>query len=208
MASDVATRAIHRYPASSKHDPQWSSPSSKSKQNENRGDPMTSGNRECLQKVISDLEKEAIQRQKRADQSRSVQMSTDLVDFFGSMVIFPALRKTYTGPLKFFDWHNELRHIIGLSYIEHLTRHRKNQIKELMLCMEKIAHEKGISSAHWCSLIFLNVTREPSRESFQKSNFSPKQLLDLKQLAEKSLEKRLSDTVNVLVHAVEKNIYY
>jgi hypothetical protein len=134
-------------------------------------------------------------------------MSTDLVDLFGSMIMLPALRKNYEGPLKFADWHNELRRLIGLSYIEHLTFRRKQQIDELMLCMEKLAVEMGISREHWNSLIFLNVTGEPSREYFKKSYFSHKQLQDLKRLATKSLEKKLSDTVHVLVEAVEKHVY-
>lgn len=207
MSAAVGMRGTHQHPAPPVLVRQVTQPSYDLEKTKTGPTSVSSNNCKDLTEKIAFLKQEAMERQKRANQSKCVQMSTDLVDFFGSMIMLPALRKNYEGPLKFADWHNELRSLIGLSYIEHLTVRRKQQIDKLMFLMEKLAVEMGISREHWHSLIFLNVTREPSREYFKKSYFSHNQLRDLKQLATKSLEKKLSDTVHILVDAVEKYIY-
>ena len=207
MCADVVRQGTHQHPVPPAHGRQLIQPSSNPKKISNGPSSVPSNGREDLTKKIADLKQEAREEEKRAEQSKCVQMSTDLVDLFGSMIMLPALRQNYRGPLRFADWHNELRHLIGLSYIEHLAFQRKQQIDELMLCMEKLAAEMGISREYWHSLIFLNVTREPSREYFKKSYYNHAQLQDLKHLATNSLAKKLSDTVHVLIYAVEKYIY-
>lgn len=208
MSAQVANRGSYQHPVPPSRNYQATDPLFNPKKTQNEQNLPSSERQQDLTGMIVSLKQKAIERQKQDEQSKCVQMTTDLVELFGSMIIVPALRKSYQGPLKFADWHNELRFLINLSYANHLTIHRKQQINELMLCMEKVAEEKGISKAYWNSLIYLNVTTQPSRENFKKTYFDSDRLQYLERLAINSLSKELSDTVHVLIDAASKHLYH
>ena len=125
-------------------------------------DPYSSEN---LDKTLAEARQEYEQRHKRSQLAEYLQLTADLVELFGTKVILPNLPNHYKGSLKFKNWHTDLRNYITWSFCDHLETSWAREIDELMLAMERIAVEKGLTRVQWYNLINLNVNMEVRDET-------------------------------------------
>ena len=156
---------------------------------------------ENLASTVKRLHEEAEMQRKHDELAECVQLTADLVDVFGRKIILPRLRKCYSGPLVFSDWHHDLRHYITLSYVSHLPQYQKTTIFGLMIQMDKIVEYHGISKDQWADLVYLNVTTNP-HEYIPINN---EQLNHIHELAKNSaLNRKLKDAVHALLAALKQ----
>ena len=160
-------------------------------------DPYSSEN---LDKTLAEARQEYEQRHKRSQRAECLQLTADLVEWFGTTVILPNLPNHYKGSLKFKNWHTDLRNYIMWSFCDHLEESWAKQIDELILAMERIAVAKGLTRVQWYNLINLNINMEVRNET---SCSGSEKLGYIKKLAKEVFEEpHLWEAVHALIEAI------
>ena len=159
--------------------------------------------RENIDKTLAAARRDDEEYCKRSKHTECLQLTADLVELFGTQVILPYLANRYKGPRQYQNWDTDLRNYIKMSFYNHVENSGSSEIHELMLSMERIATERGLTHTQWYNLINLNVTMDARNT---KSFDDDKKCDYIKVLSKEMFaDVRMSEAVHALVGALHAN---